>query len=228
LFPFTKYFQLDEEAAQSMTREEAEEKISKLNEIFSELAEYRPLEMLRSQRQRTDYLLMKQARIVAMTCTHAAIARSHLIELGFQYDNLVMEEAGQMTEIEGFIPMLLQRGESDESASALSRLKRVCLIGDHHQLPPVVKNMSFSTYSNLDQSMFSRLVRLGVPYIQLDRQGRARTDIASLYSWRYRNLGNLDHVTESPSYQAANAGFAYTFQMINVDDYEVSWCLTQC
>jgi intron-binding protein aquarius len=133
-----------------------------------------------------------------------------------------------MTEIEGFIPMLLQRGESDESASALSRLKRVCLIGDHHQLPPVVKNMSFSTYSNLDQSMFSRLVRLGVPYIQLDRQGRARTDIASLYSWRYRNLGNLDHVTESPSYQAANAGFAYTFQMINVDDYEVSWCLTQC
>lgn len=228
LFPFTKYFQLDEEAAQSMTREEAEEKISKLNEIFSELAEYRPLEMLRSQRQRTDYLLMKQARIVAMTCTHAAIARSHLIELGFQYDNLVMEEAGQMTEIEGFIPMLLQRGESDESASALSRLKRICLIGDHHQLPPVVKNMSFSTYSNLDQSMFSRLVRLGVPYIQLDRQGRARTDIASLYSWRYRNLGNLDHVTESPSYQAANAGFAYTFQMINVEDYEVSWCLTQC
>lgn len=228
LFPFTKYFHLDGEAVQSLTREEAEEKILELNELFSELAEYRPLEMLRSQRQRTDYLLMKQARIVAMTCTHAAIARSHLIELGFQYDNLVMEEAGQMTEIEAFIPMLLQRGESDESASALSRLKRVCLIGDHHQLPPVVKNMSFSKYSNLDQSMFSRLVRLGVPYIQLDRQGRARTDIASLYSWRYRNLGNLDHVSESPSYQAANAGFAYTFQMINVEDYEVSGCLTRC
>jgi intron-binding protein aquarius len=94
-----------------------------------------------------------------------------------------MEEAGQMMEIETFIPMLLQRGESDESASALSRLKRVCLIGDHHQLPPVVKNMSFSKFSNLDQSMFSRLVRLGVPYIQLDRQGRARADIASLYRY---------------------------------------------
>lgn len=88
-----------------------------------------------------------------------------------------------MTEIETFIPMLLQRGERDKSASALSRLKRVCLIGDHHQLPPVVKSMSFSKFSNLDQSMFSRLVRLGVPYIQLDRQGRARAEIASLYRY---------------------------------------------
>jgi len=222
LFPFKEYFHLNGDAVTSLTLDEAKAKISELNDIFSELAEYRPLEMLRSQRQRTDYLLMKQARIVAMTCTHAAIARSHLIELGFHYDNLVMEEAGQMTEIEAFIPMLLQRGESDESASALSRLKRVCLIGDHHQLPPVVKNMSFSKYSNLDQSMFSRLVRLGVPYIQLDRQGRARPDIASLYSWRYRDLGNLDHVLESPTFQVANAGFAYTFQMINVEDYLVS------
>ena len=183
VFPFKEYFHLDGDAVKSLTLDESKDKIEELNAIFSELAEYRPLEMLRSHRQRTDYLLMKQARIVAMTCTHAAIARSHLIELGFHYDNLVMEEAGQMTEIEAFIPMLLQRGESDESASALSRLKRVCLIGDHHQLPPVVKNMSFSKYSNLDQSMFSRLVRLGVPYIQLDRQGRARAVIASLYRY---------------------------------------------
>jgi intron-binding protein aquarius len=221
LFPFKEYFHLDDDAANALTLDEARDKLSELKDIFAELAEYRPLEMLRSQRQRTDYLLMKQARIVAMTCTHAAIARSHLIELGFHYDNLVMEEAGQMTEIEAFIPMLLQRGESDDSASALSRLKRVCLIGDHHQLPPVVKNVSFSKYSNLDQSMFSRLIRLGVPYIQLDRQGRARADIASLYSWRYRDLGNLDHVLESPTFEVANAGFAYTFQMINVEDYQV-------
>lgn len=221
LFPFKEYFHLDDDAANALTLDEARDKLSELKYIFAELAEYRPLEMLRSQRQRTDYLLMKQARIVAMTCTHAAIARSHLIELGFHYDNLVMEEAGQMTEIEAFIPMLLQRGESDDSASALSRLKRVCLIGDHHQLPPVVKNMSFSKYSNLDQSMFSRLIRLGIPYIQLDRQGRARADIASLYSWRYRDLGNLDHVLESPTFEVANAGFAYTFQMINVEDYQV-------
>ena len=41
------------------------------------------------------------------------------------------------------------------------RLKRVVLIGDHHQLPPVVKNMAFQKYGHLDQSLFTRFVRLG-------------------------------------------------------------------
>jgi hypothetical protein len=30
------------------------------------------------------------------------------LELGFKYDNLLMEESGQILEIETFIPMLLQ------------------------------------------------------------------------------------------------------------------------
>mmetsp|Transcript_10530 Transcript_10530/g.15516 ORF Transcript_10530/g.15516 Transcript_10530/m.15516 type:complete len:1088 (+) Transcript_10530:1-3264(+) len=219
IFPFKRYFGLDDNVA--MTKEGAKAKFDTLNEVFSELAEYRPLELLRSQRQRTDYLLTKQARIVAMTCTHAAIARSHLVDLGFQYDNIVMEEAGQMLDVETCIPLLLQKGESDRSLSSLSsRLKRVCLIGDHHQLPPVVKNMSFSKYSNLDQSLFTRLIRLGVPSIELDRQGRARPDIAKLYSWRYRNLGDLDHVNTRPIFKKANTGFAYTYQIVNVEDFE--------
>ena len=52
----------------------------------------------------------------------------------------------------------------------VSRLKRVILIGDHHQLPPVVKNMAFQKYSHLDQSLFTRFVRLGTPYVQLNAQ----------------------------------------------------------
>lgn len=43
-----------------------------------------------------------------MTCTHAALKRREFIELAFQYDNLLMEEAAQILEIETFIPMLLQ------------------------------------------------------------------------------------------------------------------------
>jgi intron-binding protein aquarius len=246
IFPFKEYFNVKE----SVPVQDAFHKISSITNIFSELAEYRPLELLRSQRQRTDYLLTKQARIVAMTCTHAAIARSHLIDLSFQYDNIVVEEAGQMLEIETFIPFLLQKGEADETETC--RLKRVCLIGDHNQLPPVVKNIAFQKFSNLDQSMFYRLIRLNVPYIQLNFQGRARADIAKLYrlvlfisfrfaffhnffssrsrvfsltaffSWRYNNLGNLEHVQALPAYEAANAGFAHCFQFINVLDFEVS------
>ncbi|VEU36345.1 unnamed protein product [Pseudo-nitzschia multistriata] len=120
IFPFTSYFQ-----TKGVTLTQAREHFGAIDGIFSELAEYRPFEMLRSQRQRSDYLINKQARVVAMTCTHAALARSNLIKLGFEYDNIVMEESGQMLEIETFIPMLLQKGSSDESVSGRSRLKRV-------------------------------------------------------------------------------------------------------
>jgi len=216
-FPFKTYFSTGSE---NLTIEEARKKIERIESMFRELAEYRPLEMLRSQRQRTDYFLLKQAKIVAMTCTHAAIARSHLVELGFHYDNLVVEEAAQMLEVETFVPMLLQRGESDKAASSLSRLKRICLVGDHNQLPPVVKNMSFAKFSNLDQSLFTRLIRMGVPFIQLNKQGRARADIAKLYSWRYKDLGDLDHVFALDRFKRSNPGFVHTFQFINVENFE--------
>ena len=179
-FPFNKYFgSMDHD---KMTLQEAEEKFKAINAVFIELAEYRPLELLRSQRQRADYLLTKQARIVAMTCTHAAIARSHLIKLGFQYDNVLMEEAGQMLEVETFVPMLLQNRSSGDDSS-ICRLKRICLIGDHNQLPPVVKNLAFSKYCHFDQSLFSRLIRMGVPSILLNKQGRARSEISKLYRY---------------------------------------------
>ena len=109
------------------------------------------------------------------TTWDAAIKRRDLLALGFQYDNLVIEEAAQIMEVETFIPMVLQ---AVDAATGKSRLKRVVLIGDHHQLPPVVKNLAFQKYSRLDQSLFARFVRLGAPLVQLDRQGRARAAMA--------------------------------------------------
>jgi intron-binding protein aquarius len=222
-FPFTQYFPELTETSTTLSPDAAMEKISQLKAVFTELAEYRPIELLRSQRQRTDYLLTSQAKIVAMTCTHAAIARSHLVDLGFHYDNVIMEEAGQMLDVETFVPLLLQRGESDStSAGSHSRLKRVCLIGDHNQLPPVVKNQSFSRYSHYDQSCFARLIRLGVPSIELDKQGRSRPEIARLFSWRYDDLGDLGHVSTKDVFKRANTGLALPYQLINVEDFEVS------
>jgi hypothetical protein len=97
-----------------------------------------------------------------------------------------------------------------------NRLKRIILIGDHHQLPPVVKNQAFQKYSRLDQPLFTRLVRLGVPYVELSAQGRARPEIAKLYNWRYRTLGDLPHVRHEPRFKAPNAGFALDFQFVDV------------
>lgn len=185
-----------------------------LKTMFQELEECRAFELLKSTVDRSNYLMTKQAKIVAMTCTHAALKRKDFLQTGFKYDNLLMEESAQILEIETFIPMLLQRQED-----GYARLKRCILIGDHHQLPPVVKNMAFQKYSHMDQSLFTRFVRLGIPYIELNAQGRARPSIAKLYNWRYRELGDLPYVKQEAVFHRANAGFSYDYQLVDVPDY---------
>ena len=212
IFPFTAFFKVD--GQESVSLSEARSKFMDLRSLFEELKEYRPLELLRTQKQRVNYLLTKQAKVIAMTCTHASMIRQELLALDFQYDSIVMEEAGQMLEIETFIPLLLQKPSNSK------HLKRLVLIGDHHQLPPVVKNRVFQQYSRFDQSMFTRFIRLGVPAIQLNEQGRTRPEIANLYNWRYNGLNNLDRVVSASAYEAANAGFAHTFQFVDVPDYQ--------
>ncbi|XP_024517313.1 RNA helicase aquarius [Selaginella moellendorffii] len=185
-----------------------------LKTMFQELEECRAFELLKTTADRANYLMTKQAKIVAMTCTHAALKRRDFLRIGFKYDNLLMEESAQILEIETFIPMLLQRQEDGRA-----RLKRCILIGDHHQLPPVVKNMAYQKFSHLDQSLFARFVRLGVPHVELNAQGRARPSIAKLYNWRYKDLGDLPDVQQEQSFLLGNAGFAYDYQLIDVPDY---------
>lgn len=185
-----------------------------IERIFTLLDEFRAFELLRGGGDRSKFLMVKEAKIIAMTCTHAALKRSELVEMGFKFDTILMEEAAQILEIETFIPLLVQRVED-----GFNRLKRWIMIGDHHQLPPVIKNMSFQKYSNMEQSLFTRLVRLGVPTVDLDAQGRARPSICNLYNWRYKNLGNLGHVERELEYKLANPGFQFEFQFINVDDF---------
>lgn len=219
LFPFKEFFADAPRvlfAGQDFAADwaQAEGCFRHLRNVFQELEEIRPFEVLKSQGDRVNYLLMKQAKIVAMTCTHAALKRREFLELGFTYDNLLMEEAAQVLEIETALPLLLQRAEDGQS-----RLKRVILIGDHHQLPPVVKNTALQKLSSMDQSMFTRFIRLGAPYVELNAQGRARPSLAALYNWRYRDLGDLPRVATQPAFLAANPGFAFEYQLIDVPDF---------
>ncbi|CAD5223774.1 unnamed protein product [Bursaphelenchus okinawaensis] len=218
-FPFTKYFV---EGEQELFKAESfDEDLEKANacwefirRIFMKLDEFRAFELLRNGKERADYLLTREAKIIAMTCTHAALKRKDLVELGFHYDNILMEESAQILEVETFIPLLLQ-----ESNDGINRLKRWIMIGDHHQLPPVVQNPAYQKYSNMEQSLFARFIRLGVPSVQLDAQGRARPEIAELYNWRYKTLGNLPHVLNHDMFIKCNPGFQFTYQFIDVPDF---------
>lgn len=220
-FPFHVYFSnapqplFPPEADRDAVLEIANGCYRHISKIFSELADALPFEILRRDREKANYLLTNEARIIAMTSTHAAIRRGEIAQLGFHYDNVVMEEAAQITEIENFIPLALQKPKGGKTP-----LQRVVLCGDHFQNSPIIQNLAFRDYANLEQSLFSRLVRLGVPTITLDQQGRARPSIAKLYQWRYPQLGNLPHVETAEEFVAANAGFKHDYQFINVVDYK--------
>ncbi|KAI5360934.1 putative intron-binding protein aquarius [Septoria linicola] len=191
-----------------------------INRIFSELADIRPFEILRAQRDKSNYLLVKEARIIAMTSTHAAIRRQEIAQLGFKYDNVIMEEAAQITEVENFIPFVLQKPRIEDGKAPENPLKRIVLVGDHLQNSPVVQNNALKSYANLEQSLFQRLVRLGVPHTILDAQGRSRPSLANLYKWRYPSLTNLPFTSTAPEFTSANAGFRHAFQFIDVPDYK--------
>ena len=220
-FPFREYFASAPQplfppaADRSQILEVASGCYRHVEKIFAELEDIRPFEVLRNPRDKANYLLVKEARIIAMTSTHAAMRRQEIASLGFHYDNVIMEEAAQITEIENFIPLALQNPQNGELP-----LQRIVLCGDHLQNSPIIQNLAFRQYANLEQSLFQRLVRLGVPTIMLDQQGRARASIAELYKWRYPKLDNLPVVLAKPEFQIANAGFKHDYQFIDVPDYK--------
>jgi len=221
-FPFHEYFSnapqplFDAGASKDTILDVASGCQRHIDRIFSELEDIRPFEILRQPRDKANYLLIKEARVIAMTSTHAAMRRQEIADLGFHYDNVVMEEAAQITEIESFIPSALQNMKNENGEPPL---KRVVLCGDHLQNSPVIQNMAFRQYAHFEQSLFLRLARLGVPLITLDKQGRARPSIAELFRWRYAELGDLPAV-EAEEYKLANPGFKFDYQFINVPDYQ--------
>ena len=79
--------------------------------------------------------------------------------------------------------------------------------------------MAFQKYSEMEQALFTRLIGLGVPIIDLDAQGRARASLCSLYNSRYKNLGHLEHILQQREFKMTNAGFIYDYQLINAENF---------
>ncbi|KAI7904933.1 P-loop containing nucleoside triphosphate hydrolase protein [Cokeromyces recurvatus] len=169
LFPFSEYFTNTPSPifTDKMTPAEAIESVKgcfrHLSNMFKQLEEIRPFELLKTGHERADYLLTKESKIVAMTCTYAALKRRELVEMNFKYDNIIFEESAQILEVETFIPLFLQKPQD-----GMNRLKRAVMIGDKQQTPRTDKESAFQQYGNVKQSMFARFIRLGVPTVQLE------------------------------------------------------------
>jgi len=76
-----------------------------------------------------------------------------LVNLNLSYDSIIMEESGQINEIESFITFTLQKN--------LSKLKRIILLGDENQLPPIVKSQAIRSQCLYHISLFNRLIKTG-------------------------------------------------------------------
>ncbi|KAA6361528.1 MAG: hypothetical protein EZS28_042945 [Streblomastix strix] len=99
-------------------------------------------------------------------------ATSQYIRVPFIWTSLIIEEASK--QLESILWPSLQ----------LYPL-RVIVVGDDKQLSPLVKNEQIKIQTELDRSLFERLLLLGVKPIILNYQGRSIKKICDLYRWRY-------------------------------------------
>jgi intron-binding protein aquarius len=225
-FPFSAFFDTEaQKVFEDKTVDEAIETATayyaSLEATFNQIEGVRAFELLRGNNDRANYIIVKEARIVAMTARHAAEQRRELVRLGFKYHSIIVMQAGRMPEIEAVIPMLLQSPDikhlSEEDGKIPdSRLERVVVIGDRHQLPSRVRSRTLCDYASLDQSLVERLCRLGVPSVELDSVTGYRPSLVELFKWKYPQIQHIDQQLG----KERNAGFVHDYQFINVPDYE--------
>ena len=205
-----EFYFIKNEINENLKREIEKSMNLSLKEIIMELKNYLVYELIRDQAERRNFIITKQSKIIALTCTYCAINRQKLIDLNFNYDTIIMEESGQILEIESFIPMTLQKN--------MSNLKRVVLLGDENQLPPIVKSQAIRTQCLYHLSLFSRLLKSGYNNcVILNEQGRSRSEIVDLYRYKYDNLIDMKEIIKK--FNKNNFAFKYNIQFINVEEF---------
>lgn len=104
--------------------------------------------------------IFKSVAVVAATCSGVATNR-YLINAN-EFESIIIEEAGKVLEA--------------ECLYAFSKnTKRVVLVGDDQQMRSLVHDDRLKFHSEFDQPLLTRLMRLGIPSIQLNQQTRARS-----------------------------------------------------
>ena len=188
--------------------------------VFDELGALRVLELVRGGRARADHLLRREARVVALTSTHAALRRAQLAALGVRGATLVLVDAAQMLDAETLVPLVLAAGSTTTTNSdSSSTLRRVVLVGDPCALPPAVggRVAALRARTRLDTSLFARLLALGAPHAVLDAQGACRPCIAAAYAWACAG-GTLRTLAGAAPSDGRNAGFARACQLVDLAD----------
>lgn len=118
---------------------------------------------------RGEKKVLEGADVVCCTCSGA----EHPAMQDLKFRNVLVDEAGQTTELATLIPMMHLQADGS-----------VVLVGDHKQLPATVACLE-ADVEGLGTSLFQRLTSLGVPPVLLDVQYRMHPAIAAFPSQQY-------------------------------------------
>ncbi|KAL2113830.1 hypothetical protein VUR80DRAFT_2222 [Thermomyces stellatus] len=130
--------------------------LAKLNQLKAEQSELDSKDEKKYRRltKAAEREILSSADVVCCTCVGAGDPR--LAKMKFR--DVLIDESTQSAEPECLIPLVLG-------------CKHLILVGDHKQLGPVIMNKK-AAKAGLNQSLFERLVNLGMPPIRLNIQYR--------------------------------------------------------
>ena len=91
------------------------------------------------------------------------------------------------------------------------------LCGDSHQLPPSLHSQQVVKHTGFGQSLFVRLLRLGVPSVELDEEFACRPSLWQLVSGCYPGV---KRVCEKDEWKRGNGCLRYDYQCVKCSEGE--------
>jgi len=137
----------------------------------------------KSLKRTTEREILKNADVICCTCVGAGDPRL----ANFTFRQILIDESTQATEPECLLPLVLG-------------VKQVILVGDHCQLGPVIMCKK-AARAGLSQSLFERLVILGIRPIRLQVQYRMHPCLSEFPSNTFYEGTLQNGVTMNERYQ---------------------------
>mmetsp|Transcript_11925 Transcript_11925/g.17981 ORF Transcript_11925/g.17981 Transcript_11925/m.17981 type:complete len:1012 (-) Transcript_11925:1834-4869(-) len=164
-------------------------KLQRLKDEIGDLTE-KDQKKYRALRSRTEREILQAADVICCTCVGAGDPRLK----NFRFRQVLIDEATQAVEAEALIPICLGA-------------KQLVLVGDHCQLGPVVMCKQ-AAKAGLTQSLFERLVLIGIRPIRLQVQYRMHPALSEFPSNMFYEGSLQNGVTEADRQLLSQPGFA--------------------
>jgi len=154
------------------------QKLQRLKDEIGELTD-RDQKKYKALQIRTEREILQAADVICCTCSGAGDPRLK----NFRFRQVLIDEATQAVEAEALIPLTLGA-------------KQAVLVGDHCQLGPVVMCKA-AAKAGLTQSLFERMVLIGIRPIRLQVQYRMHPSLSEFPSNMFYEGSLQNGVTEA-------------------------------